>query len=262
MSSFEGLLNSIESGFSNLLPSNFCVPCFIKGAVEGAAIGFATLAVIATAPGWLAVALAVGLAALGAYGVYQLATNWSRMSDAAKSEALGGLAGGLLAGRFGPRIPPTSVLVPSGVQYLQTPGGILVPVVATAPAVTTASAVAGAAAAPGLGMAGAAMMSGGGGDGGGGSNNTPSNFKDAKSIPREELTKRLESMGFKKKGESPDGRFVEFVDKENRVRAKIHPPDDQTPYNHLHLYDEEGNSLNADMKPVNRKSQEAHIEIK
>ena len=99
---FEGLLNSIESGFSNLPPSNFCVPCFIKGFLEGAAIGLATLALIATAPGWLAVALAVGLAALGAYGIYQLAKNWSRMPDNAKSEALGGIAGGLIAGTFEP----------------------------------------------------------------------------------------------------------------------------------------------------------------
>jgi hypothetical protein len=162
---FEGLLNSIESGFTNLLPSNFCIPCFLKGLLEGAAIGFATLALIASAPGWLAVALAVGLAALGAYGIYHLVNDWSGMSDQAKSEALGGIVGGLIAGRFGPRIPPTRMPVPVGVRLLQTPDGVAFPVIATAPVTTTAPAVLGPAAAAPMAMAGAAMMSGGGGGG-------------------------------------------------------------------------------------------------
>ncbi|CAG9001006.1 MAG: hypothetical protein CENE_03014 [Candidatus Celerinatantimonas neptuna] len=85
-----------------------------------------------------------------------------------------------------------------------------------------------------------------------------SNVED---VPREQLVKDLQSMGLKVKGQSPDGRFMEFVDKEGNVRVKIHPSDKVTKYNHLHVYDKESNPLNSSLNKVDRKSPEAHIKI-
>ena len=80
-------------------------------------------------------------------------------------------------------------------------------------------------------------------------------------ISKKLLIKKMKSSGFSIKGKSPDGKFLEFIDKEGRLRAKIHPPDKITKYNHLHLYDECGNSLNSKLKKVSSRSIEAHIEI-
>jgi hypothetical protein len=81
-------------------------------------------------------------------------------------------------------------------------------------------------------------------------------------VPRESLIKDMESIGLKLKGQgSPDGRFMEFVDHQGRVRAKIHPPDGVTTTNHLHIYDSEGNSLNKVLEIVSKTSSDAHIPI-
>ena len=79
---------------------------------------------------------------------------------------------------------------------------------------------------------------------------------------RPELIADLEKAGLKIKGQSPDGRFMEFVDDVGRVRAKIHPPDKVTPMHHLHLYDEAGNSLDVTLHPVLPTSPAAHIPVR
>lgn len=163
---FEKIFNGITEFFDDVLPDEFCVPCFLKGRAEGLLIGVTALAVIAAAPAWLAVALTVGLAVVGVYGMAQLAHNWGNMSDTQKSEALGGIVGGLLAGRFGPKLPPKPMMFP-GVRYLTTPEGVMVPVVvATETAVPVAAG--GAVAAPVAGTGVVAMASSGGAGGGGG----------------------------------------------------------------------------------------------
>jgi hypothetical protein len=87
------------------------------------------------------------------------------------------------------------------------------------------------------------------------------NIKFDSKITKEKVISLLQKKGLKIKGRSPDGKFIEFVDKNARVRAKIHPPDKVTKYNHLHLFDKKGNALNAEFKKTNRKSFESHIEI-
>lgn len=157
---FEQIFNGISEFFSNVVPGQFCLSCFINGLFEGLAIGILALAAIAAAPAWLAVALVVGLAVLGAYGIAQLVNNWGTMSDEAKSHVLGGIVGGLLAGKFGPPLPPNPMVIPiPSVAFLDT-GNTLVPVLVsgggiTVPAAVTGGASAGAAA---VGAAGSSAM--------------------------------------------------------------------------------------------------------
>ncbi|WP_276528074.1 RHS repeat domain-containing protein, partial [Pectobacterium aquaticum] len=87
-------------------------------------------------------------------------------------------------------------------------------------------------------------------------------LSDVKSVPREQLIEDLKSSGLKVKGQSPDGRFVEFVDKSGNVRAKIHPADKVTKYEHLHLYDKKGNPLDVNLNRVDYRSPDAHIGIR
>jgi len=95
---------------------------------------------------------------------------------------------------------------------------------------------------------------------------TPGKLKNylgnADKIPRDALVRDMESIGLQLKGKgSPDGRFMEFVDSQGRLRAKIHPPDGMTPTDHLHIYDKDGNSLNKVLEAVSRRSQDAHISV-
>lgn len=126
---FERIANGISEIFSDVAPHTFCVPCFLEGLAEGAVIGVATIAVIAALPEALAVAATVGLAAYGVYGMAQLAKNWSGMSDAAKSMALGNIAGSLVGGFAGAKMMAPAE-APPGVQLLETPEGGTVPVLA------------------------------------------------------------------------------------------------------------------------------------
>jgi len=80
-------------------------------------------------------------------------------------------------------------------------------------------------------------------------------------VPRDQLVRDLEASGLKIKGKSPDSRFVEFVDSNGTVRAKIHPPDKVTIYQHLHIYDSGGNPLDANLNRVDFRSPDAHIPI-
>lgn len=72
----------------------------------------------------------------------------------------------------------------------------------------------------------------------------------------------MESVGVKLKGKSSDSNFMEFVDKHGNVRAKIHPPDKVTTYDHLHIYDRSRMPLNTNLKPVSPRDPAAHIEIR
>jgi hypothetical protein len=100
---FESLIGSIQSGFSNLLPHDFCVPCFLKGLAEGigfGALAIGALALVATFAAPIAGAVALIVAVAGIAGLAYMAANWKNMDDRQKSEALGEFAGGALAGNI------------------------------------------------------------------------------------------------------------------------------------------------------------------
>ncbi len=81
------------------------------------------------------------------------------------------------------------------------------------------------------------------------------------SIPKEQLVSDLHSIGLSLKGQSPGGKFMEFIDHNGNVRVKIHPPDKITKYQHIHLYDKFGNSLDSNLSKVSRKDVVSHIKI-
>ena len=121
---FERLIGGIQSTFSDLMPHEICVPCFIKGVLIGAGTGLLTIAglsALATLSAAAATALAVVLAVVGIVALAAMVANWKHMNDEQKSEALGGLVGGALAGGVGAkgiRIPlPKFELLPQ-------PGGL------------------------------------------------------------------------------------------------------------------------------------------
>lgn len=103
------------------------------------------------------------------------------------------------------------------------------------------------------------------GAGEGGEALTPGKVREflggAKGKTREELVAGLESVGLKVKGRSADGHFMEFVDKQGRIRAKIHPPDKVTKDHHIHIFDSKGNPLDASLAKASRRSPDAHIPI-
>jgi len=82
-----------------------------------------------------------------------------------------------------------------------------------------------------------------------------------KHVPRQQLIDDLQSIGLKIRGASPDGRFIEFVNKHGQVRVKLHASDKVTHYNHMHIIDNKGRSLSNRLQVVNRRSSDAHIEI-
>ena len=86
-------------------------------------------------------------------------------------------------------------------------------------------------------------------------------LSDAGSKTPQQIAQDLQAAGLKLKGQSPDGRFMEFVDRFGNVRAKIHPADKVTPYAHLHIYDKAGNALSAALKKVSPKLPDAHLPI-
>ncbi|MBO0468129.1 hypothetical protein JZO73_11385 [Enterococcus plantarum] len=56
--------------------------------------------------------------------------------------------------------------------------------------------------------------------------------------------------------------FVHVRDSNGQVRMKIDPPDKVTKYDHVHLFDKDGNVINKNGQIVGRKSSEAHIPYK
>jgi hypothetical protein len=98
---FESLMGSIGQTFGNIMPHEFCVPCFLTGVAKGLGVGLLVLGAIASAPAWLATGLVIGIAAVGVVGLVSLASNWKNMSDSQKSEAMGMFVGGALVGGEG-----------------------------------------------------------------------------------------------------------------------------------------------------------------
>jgi hypothetical protein len=95
---------------------------------------------------------------------------------------------------------------------------------------------------------------------------TPQRLRDyllnVKGKSRSELINDMESIGLKLKGKgSPDGKFMEFVDRNGNLRAKIHPPDKITTYDHLHIYEKKLTPLNKKLQTVKPKDPAAHIKI-
>ena len=86
-------------------------------------------------------------------------------------------------------------------------------------------------------------------------------LKSIEQVSRSKLVSDMESIGLTIKGQSPDFRFMEFVDKRGIVRAKIHPPDKVTSYHHLHIYDRKQVPLDKNLEHANPRSPEAHIKI-
>lgn len=86
-------------------------------------------------------------------------------------------------------------------------------------------------------------------------------LKGIKNIPRKELSKELENIGLKLKGQSPDGRLMEFTDDAGNVIVKIHPADQVTTYDHIHIYNKTGESLDESLNVVKKTDKAAHIEI-
>jgi len=84
---------------------------------------------------------------------------------------------------------------------------------------------------------------------------------NAHAIPREQLIKDLESVGFTLRDESPTGLFKVFEDKAGNLRVKTHPPDNRSNYSHIHIYDKAGNSLTSNLTRAPYKSPEVHIRI-
>jgi len=197
---FERIFNGICEFFDELVPDEFCLSCFLKGLAEGLVVGLAALALIAAAPAWLAIALTIGLVAWGVYGAMQLVDSWPTMSDAQKSEALGNILGGLLAGRFGPKIPPKSMPVP-GVRWLTTPEGNMVPVLVTEHApVAISTGTVGASAASGSTLMASSGEGGGGGEGEG----------------EDQESNRTRKSNAEKREDSKNARIDEYLKEQGR----------------------------------------------
>ena len=82
---------------------------------------------------------------------------------------------------------------------------------------------------------------------------------EVKNKTHDQISQDLEKLGLEIRGQSPDGKFKEFVDKHGNIRAKLHPPDKVTKYPHLHIYDKAGKSLDSNLSKVPARAVEAHI---
>jgi hypothetical protein len=86
---------------------------------------------------------------------------------------------------------------------------------------------------------------------------------DVKNMTSKDIEKAIKDNfpSLNKKGSSPDGRFIEYVDSKGRTRIKIHPADPQTLHSHMHIYDSKGNPLDKNLKTGSRRSSDVHIQI-
>ncbi|MBA3958488.1 MAG: RHS repeat-associated core domain-containing protein [Parachlamydiaceae bacterium] len=84
-------------------------------------------------------------------------------------------------------------------------------------------------------------------------------LSNIESCNKNQIISDIKSIGLQPRGKSPDGKFMDFTDKQGKLRVKIHPSDKVTKYDHLHLYDKRGNSLNKYLEIVDRTSADAHI---
>lgn len=77
-------------------------------------------------------------------------------------------------------------------------------------------------------------------------------------VSKNELVNDIKSFGLDLKSPS-NIKFMTFKDKNGIVRIKIHPPDKTTLYDHIHLYNKSGDSLDKFLNTVKRTSPDAHI---
>jgi hypothetical protein len=139
---FDGLVAAAQDFWDDVKIDDFCVPCFLKGAARGAAIGLTALLVLASLPAAVATAATVALAVVGVAGLAMLAARWNTMSGAQKSEVLGDLAGGVIAGGIGMAKPPPGMQLMSAAAA--DGSSVFVPVLVTSE-VSAAPAAGGAA---------------------------------------------------------------------------------------------------------------------
>lgn len=59
--------------------------------------------------------------------------------------------------------------------------------------------------------------------------------------------------------QSPDGRYIHIRDVSGKYRIRIDPPDNVTNYNHIHIFDVDGNALDINGNIVPDNSPDAHI---
>ncbi len=85
-------------------------------------------------------------------------------------------------------------------------------------------------------------------------------------VPREQLIKDVESIGLKYSGGSPDGKIAKFTHKTKDYRVEIQDAHlkrkNGAKYEHIHIRDKNGNTLDKSLNVVDRGAPEAHIEIK
>jgi hypothetical protein len=91
-------------------------------------------------------------------------------------------------------------------------------------------------------------------------------LKNINSVSREQLIKDLNSIGLKYIGGSGDGKYCKFKHPERGFSVRIddiHPSkrNNGCKYQHIHLFDKHGRSLNADLKTASPSSPDAHIKI-
>ncbi|WLR42507.1 DNRLRE domain-containing protein [Bacillus carboniphilus] len=66
--------------------------------------------------------------------------------------------------------------------------------------------------------------------------------------------------GWKMSENGPNGNdFVHIKDLDNNYRIRVDPPDKVTKYDHMHVYDKNGNSLDINGNSVDYKSPDAHL---
>ncbi len=85
-------------------------------------------------------------------------------------------------------------------------------------------------------------------------------------VPREQLVQDLNFIGFKYTGGSGDGKYCKFIHPERGFSVRIDDVHSSKrsngcKYQHIHLFDKQGNSLNVDLKIVPPSSPDAHIKI-
>lgn len=85
-------------------------------------------------------------------------------------------------------------------------------------------------------------------------------------VPREQLKRDVESIGLKYAGGSPDAGIVKFTHRSKDYRVEMHEAHlkrkNGAKYEHIHIRDKQGNSLDKNLKRVDSNSPEAHIKIK
>lgn len=83
----------------------------------------------------------------------------------------------------------------------------------------------------------------------------------AKNIPNMSKKEILNSLPSDWKYTENNG-FIHVRDTSGNIRMRIDPPDKMTKYDHVHLFDKDGNPLDKNLKIVDRKSPDAHIPYK